>query len=619
MARPKRKIMDAWERQAWSPPPEETIDQWAERSIVLPRGVSAIAGPLTLELTPYLREPLRAVIDPDTEEIVLCTSSQVGKTTFLVIAVLYYIANDPWNVFHIMPTEDEALEVKHERYIPIIKESPALAGLLDPKPRGQLAGDTIRLNGCTVTFRGSRSASGLASKPAKIAIADEIDKWESWTGAEADPLDLLGERLKTFHDAKFLKVSTPTTKDGRIYRDLEISTDERYFVPCPICGHYQVLVFGDGTAGAPGLKWPSKLTAAEIDRGNLAWYECEHCQGRIDEKHKRQMVMGGVWAPKEAKLNLAGKADKKITDKRRRGFHLWAAYSLWPRASWSKIAAKFLESKDAASSLMNFRNSWLADVWHVTLNELGAAHLRERVKPYHQGEVPAGPWTCTVGVDVQQTGSQVYQYYVIRAWGAEGESWLVRCGMVPDWQALYAVLFDSVYRDVNGSRLPTEVVIIDSGFRTDEVYQFCDLYGLWAAKGDSRSRRPYAITETESAQGSGRWIRRLNLNPDYFKGQLHHRIQSGKWHLPEDVPEEYFQQMTAEQVVVDVDKRTGRSRHSWKVVTPGRPNHYFDCEVLALCGAEVLELQWRQARPAAAEESEPSTRRYHAIKSRVFS
>jgi len=618
MAKKKKQVLDQWERDAWRPPPEETIDEWAERSLMLPRSVSSITGPLSLDMTPYLRGPLQAVTNPEVEEVDLCTSSQVGKTMFLIIVTLYYLENDPWNMYHVMPTEDEALELKHERYLPIIKASPSLQALVERSAKGQFVGDVIRLNGCSVTFRGSRSASGLASKPVRIAIADEIDKWERWTGSEADPLDLLGERMKTFHDAKFLKCSTPTTKDGRIWAEMSKSSNERYNVPCPHCGEYQPLVFGDGSRDSPGIKWPEGIRDADrIDQENLAWYECRECHDRIDEKYKRQMVMEGVWAPHTATVDQRGRLSKEATG-RRRGYHIWAGYSLWPKASWSKIVSKFLKSKGAAASLMNFRNSWLGETWQVTVHELKAQHLKDCVQPYKQGTPPKGARTLTVGVDVQRTGANLYQYYVIRAWGADGQSWLVKAGMSADWSALYAVIFDSRYEDQDGNQLGIEVVLIDSGFATDEVYQFCELYGCWASKGDVRSQRPYTPTETETTKGSGRWLRRVNVNSDYYKSHIHGQITSRKWSVAEDTQEEYYNHMTAEQIVSETEKKTGKTRYRWKILTAGRPNHYLDCEVLAQCGADMLELGHRRPAQSTPQPSATEAPAFQRITSKVF-
>ena len=47
---------------------------------------------------------------------------------------------------------------------------------------------------------------------------------------------------------KTVKVSTPTTRDGYIFREYDRSDKRKYYVPCPHCGKYQVFVFGDGAA-----------------------------------------------------------------------------------------------------------------------------------------------------------------------------------------------------------------------------------------------------------------------------------------------------------------------------------------------------------------------------------
>lgn len=592
MGSAKTRIFDPWETEAWLPPPEETIDAWAERCLVLPRGVSSISGPLSFDLTPFIREPLRAVTDPDVEEVVWCTSAQFCKTTFLIVVETYFLKNDPWNMFHIMPSEDEAVELKVERLIPIIMESPELRSLVKKGDRGQFAGDTVRLNGCTITFRGSHSPSALASKPAKIAICDEIDKWDQWAGREADPVALVNERLKTFHDSKLLKCSTPVTKEGRIWQELGTSTNERYHVPCPFCGTYQPLVFGNGAEGAPGIKWPQDVRdPAKIDTENLAWYECVKCQERIEESNKRQMVMDGVWCPRGMKVKPSGKLEGDPPPRRKVGYHGWAAYSLWPKASWSKIAAMFLRSKDKPQDLMNFKNSWLAEPWHVTISELKDAHVRARCSDYWLHELPEGADVVTFGVDVQSTSGRTYQYYVVRAWGQNGQSWLINYGTTTGWAGLYSVVFETDYRQSNGMPATRIQPIVDSGFLAPEVYDWCWENEGIAYKGDARGRRHLDFKEMPRAPESDEMIPFAIADPNFYKTELHRLIrQEDKWFLPRSMDEEYFAHLVAEQQQRVVEKKTGRNKTEWKLKSDGLPNHYFDCEVMNLVAADLAEL-----------------------------
>jgi phage terminase large subunit GpA-like protein len=576
-------------------------------------------GPIDLDLTPYLREPLRAVQDPDVEDIVLCTSSQVAKTTFMVIVSLHTMATEPWNQLVVMPTEDDARELNLERYQPIIMASPELSRFVAGM-RGEFVMDAIRLNGATITFRGSNSPAGLSSKPGKILIADEIDKWPIWSGREASPLDLLGERAKTFHDSKFLMASTPTTPEGLIWRELQDSSNARYHVPCPYCGTYQILEMGGAEPGTPGIKWPrDERNPNRIVSERLAWYECAACAEKIRDHQKPGMVKNGRWVPAGQKL-IAGELVGPSPPRRRVGFHLWAGYGLWPKSSFSQIAARFLQSKDVPSRLQNFRNSWQGEVWRQALDEVKDAHLRACVGEYHQGAAPAGAWLLTAGIDVQSREEVTYLYFVLRAWGRQEESWLVRAGIAEGWGPLYQILFQSRYEAADGAPIPLRMAVVDSGYRTDEVYEFCRRSGCFAYKGAVRAQRHLTI---KGKDVSGANVPFALANPDFFKARLHRLIREpGKFHLPEDLDEEYFSHLVAEQQVLQADKKTGRMRIGWKLLTENRPNHYFDAEVMALVAADILEVSNLAKEPPRGESKpgpdKPDRRARRTIE-RIFS
>jgi len=611
-----------WEVQAWLPPPLETVSDWAERCVRLPGGVSSIPGQLSLEHTPYLRAILDAITDPDTEKVVLDFSTQVGKTTCLIVASLHSMATDPWNQIYVMDSEEHALETKTERFEPIIRESPELAELIDGS--SSFSGKTISINGRTITFRGSHSPGGLASKPVRMAFADEIDKWPAWAGKEADPVDLLEERMKTFHDSTLILASTPTTETGRIQRELERSSNERCFVPCPHCGTYQVLVFGDGSEGQPGIKWPKDVKISTIVDESLAWYECASCHERIEERAKRSMLERHVWAPATCKVTLTGDVVGDMPSKRRRGFHIWAGYALWPKTTWSRIAAKFLQSKGDPSRLMNFKNSWLAETYKVVAGELRSEAIHATKSHYWIGsKLPADADVVTFGVDVQSHREVTYHYYVVRAWGIGGKSWLVGYGTTNGWEQLYSILYESRFETQSGSEATKIMPVIDSGYRTGEVYSFCFANNALAYKGDSRGRKHLTESEIPIAPDSDEMIRLVVCNPDFYKTDLHRLIRTRplRWHIPEQgIDDEYLEHMVAEQPYREVDKKTGMGRIVWKLKTPDLPNHYFDCEIMNLVAAGLAELGTRGVaapiaakppeRPAEPKREQPAPRRY---------
>ena len=73
----------------------------------------------------------------------------------------------------------------------------------------------------------------------------------------------------------------------------------------------------------------------------------------------------------------------------------------------------------------------------------------------------------------------------------------------------------------------------------------------------------------------------------------------GFWHLPEEVSEDYLRQATSEHKIVERD-RSGRPRESWVPVSMGMPNHYWDCEVMALAAADMMGIRLMRAKTPGA-------------------
>ncbi|WP_204267650.1 phage terminase large subunit family protein, partial [Citrobacter koseri] len=63
------------------PKPRLKLSEWAEANLVLPPERSASPGPYRIGDAVFQRGMMDAITDPDNEDIVFITSSQVGKTT----------------------------------------------------------------------------------------------------------------------------------------------------------------------------------------------------------------------------------------------------------------------------------------------------------------------------------------------------------------------------------------------------------------------------------------------------------------------------------------------------------------------------------------------------------
>jgi len=86
--------------------------------------------------------------------------------------------------------------------------------------------------------------------------------------------------------------------------------------------------------------------------------------------------------------------------------------------------------------------------------------------------------------------------------------------------------------------------------------------------------------------------------------------------------------MTAEQRVLETDKKTGQTGYRWKKVIQGAPNHLWDCEVYALAAAHAWGIEHAvystqagentETKGARSEQADPS-RKFKRLAVRLFS
>lgn len=584
-------------RQAWELPRDMTVSEWADQFRVLPELTSAEPGQWSTDRTPYLRGIMNAFTDTSIDDITLMMSTQVGKTECMLNMAGYAVDQDPGPTMWVHTTKDLAREFCDERILPMILSSQVLKNHLTGNP-DDITRQGIMFRRMKLHIGWAMSPSSLASKPVRYLFLDETDKYPRYAGREADPIKLATERTRTFWNRKIVKVSTPTNRDGYIFREFEKSDKRRFHVPCPHCGEYQVLIFKDR------LRWPDDIRDPDlIEAERLAWYECVHCKGRIDDVHKQSMLMKGVWCPDECSVKPDGTIDGILPSTRHRGFWLNALYSPW--LTFSDIAAEFLRSKGAVETLMNFVNSWLGEVFEEKTARTEPDKIRRLALTYESGTVPDGALVLTAGIDVQKD----YMVYAIRAWGYNQESWQVRSGRVEEWEGIIDEVFRSSFaRAGNAEQLQVRLVNIDTGHRTDEVYDLCRSFPGLArpVKGMSRPvGQPFRVGTIDKYPGSGIAIKGglklWHIDTHYFKDKInrlvHHADAGGGriWHLHHRPSKDYCEQFCGEHKILIRDRKTGKVRELWQPVSSHAPAHFWDCEVYAAAAAEMLHVfTWRQ-------------------------
>lgn len=591
----QENILQLWtskERDAWKPPEQITVSEWADKNRVLPAKSSARPGPWKTERVPYLREIMDTFNDPWVWEIDLCFGAQGGKTETLLNCLGYAIDQDPGSALFVQPTESDVEDFSKERIKPTILECTALREKFD---RAESSIQEFHFWGMFLSLSGAGSDSRLASKPIRYIFFDEIDKYPSDSGGQGDPISQASKRQTTFrHNKKTIKSSTPTLTTGRIWREIH-SADilKKYYVPCPHCGKLFKFEFKDPETGEYRLKWPKELTdrydksisLSDFERNEIAeeirenaYYECPHCKGIIEDFQKPEMLRNGEW-------RVEGEIpDRKI---RKVAYHINSIASPWVR--FGDVAAEFIKSKDDPQKLKDFVNQILAEPWEEhAVRYKSDIVFQAQAKKHERLIVPDRTLILTAGVDVQKD----HFYYTIRAWWERVTSCLVDYGLVEYWEDLEEKIVNGRFYTESGQQAIINLCLVDSGYNAHEVYDFCarNAECCLPSKGASANQKsPFIISQIDKSGYQG--LDLAMVDTVYYKDLIFSRMQRpplspGSWSVYQGIGRDYADQICSEQKKQIVRKGPGR-KYTYEPVSEHVKNHLLDCEVYAACAAEI--------------------------------
>lgn len=552
--------------QLMNPPEQITVSEWAEKYRMLDSKTSAIPGPWSNDITPYLVGVMDEFNNYETQKIIFVKPTQVGGTEALQNMIGYIVMQDPAPTMIVYPTEILAKSVSENRLQPMLKITPELAKRFDEN--SQLL--ELQFDGMYLTLAGSNSPSGLASKPIRFVLMDEVDKYPGSSGKEADPIKLAIERTKTFHDKKIYITSTPTLKTGHIWKEKESADIEKhYFVPCPHCGEYIELKFSN-------IRFPDEEDMSYIDRAEFATYVCQECGCIITDADKNNMIRHGEW-------RIVRHNTKYV-----RSVVFWINTLYSPFVRWADIVKEFLTTKDDPETFQNFINSWLAEPWEDTKLKTSAELVLERQTELPEYIVPSWAKLLTAGVDVQESSL----YWSIRAWGDYLTSQNVAHGQALSFDDIDNVM-NAQYMNENGEPMIVNLCLVDSGDQTDMVYDFCATHSDYAlpVKGSSHAQLSnYKLSKVNRPDSKAMGITLVLVDGGAYKDMIVGRMQRpngrGSWMVYKGCDMEYATQVTAEHKVSV--KRGNTTKQVWQTKTNHADNHYLDTEVYNAAAADIL-------------------------------
>lgn len=587
-----RELWQYISKNGLKPLPKTSVSHWADNYRMLSSGISAEPGKWKTSRAPYQKDIMNAFTEPGIHRVVVKSSSQIGKSDMMNNVIGRFAHLDPCAIMMIQPTIDMAQDYSKTRIAPMIRDTKVLNNLFyDVKSRD--ANNTILSKvfpGGRLIMCGANSPAGLASRPIRILLADEVDRFPDSAGTEGDPVDLAAKRMTTFWNSCMGLFSTPTNEGtSRIDEEYLAGTQEEWQHKCPNCGEYHLLRHIDMTVDYKEIKTPSGKKTVIVN--DVKW-RCPHCGFSFSEKEMKQTPQKYISRNADALKNGI------------RSFFVNGFTSPW--MTWTRIMREWLEAKGDPEREKVIMNT----VFGESYKQKGAFEDEQiflRRRESYGAELPNGVLLLTAAIDTQDNRLE----YEVVGWGKEEECWGIRKGIVlgaPNqartWKEIDNIL-DKTYHFADGKGLKVVRTFIDSGGHyTSDVYNYCqkNFYKQrFAIKGRGGPGIPliYKIAKANNAKAP-----LILLGVDDGKQQIMDRLSIDSpgplyFHFPQDegikelsnrgYDDLYFKGIISEHK--KVYKRNGVLREVWETTKNVR-NEPLDLRNYNLACMKSLQPDW---------------------------
>ena len=581
--------------------PSSTVTEWAKEHRVLSRGTTHKPG----RFIPYPMQvaPMDDVTDQAVSEVIMCWAAQTaGKTETLFNIIGYFIHVDPSPILYVLPTDKLGSDYSKERLAPMIRDTPVLKELVrDPRTRD--SGNTVlskTFPGGSIALVGANAPAGLAGRPRRVILLDEVDRFPVSAGTEGDPCALADKRADSFPNAVKVKTSTPTVKGrSRIWSLLEQSDFQKWHARCPRCQAEQVFAWSQ-------VGWPE-------DKPEEAWIECAGCKAKLSDEERVAAVTAGRW-----------KATQPFRGKR--GFWLNGINTLLKKHKGfsnrlHEMASDFLQAKaEGGQALRVWINTFLCECYEEEVDAgVKPDELENRSEDYTPDDIPRAVLMLVAGVDIQKDRIECE----VVGYGPSEERWGIEKKVFDGfleqddvWKNLDEYLLKDFTRD-DGLTLKIDRVFIDMGHAQKRVLEFCAPRlgrGVYPCKGINTAGRtvPPLLPAKPSRNNRAR-IPHWNVGVTVAKTTIYDRLPlpvpgARSMHFPKGYgyDTDHFRQLTTEQRKTRY--KFGQAYSLFEKARASDRNEALDLAVYALAALHSLgRVNWaklEENRKAAAPKPE---------------
>lgn len=564
----------------------EIPSEWMESNFILS---SSYAAPGPLKLFPWQIDIVNSIRYFDF--ILLVAAVQTGKSLIVEMITAYMIATTVHNMLFIYSKKEVIEDVFDERLVPMVKEVEAVRKYWAGDERA-LTKKRIKLMHLVIRIASAGLKSDIATHNAGVVLGDELAKWPVKDFSQLKAIEgrkqasrMMGRQTKTIlctspdndQDPSYIEAHKPGT----------IILEPNY--QCPHCKTWQVFIDSQ-VKERPNKRKQKDHDIERIRRENAAYYECIKCKKEITEMQRLEAAFNVKWMS-ENKIPY----EKLIKDpnRPRRVVFKWSRFV---DTTWTFVDCliAFFSAYQSPNPLEHktYQNEDLAKWVKLYAKKVKDDLLQGKKKKYFMygdnASVPADVLFLMIGIDTQDKGF----YYVVRGYGMNFESWLIRCDWiecdmndknyqnpVKVYECVYNEITRHPYKKKDGKSVPFLAGIIDEGgHRKADVDTICDHWPEMNSYKGSSFKTIQLVERKESGLVQG--------NTENLSRIVGKQMESNFWHLPIDVPKPYLKQVVNEYDEEITDAR-GNKKTKW---TQKDPNHYRSCENYLIGMANILEL-----------------------------
>lgn len=577
-------------RDLWRPDEGGDVVGWLEENIKqipfspMPQGFNP-------KETPWLMEPLRAIVNDEYRLVQIIAPIQSGKSLMAELLSCYILARNPAPTLYLHDTDDNAINWVQTRLKVLWENCPPVKDKIgDAVLKGKV--QSFQTNGISFWCLGAFNPKNLQGRSIRWLVGDETWLWKKGHIAEA-----LARVTSFGWLGKAVFMSQGSFQGDETHEMWNTTTQNEWWFGCPHCGHKQPWTWNQ-------IRFPSdcKLPDGDWDYVKIragVVYECEGCKYHFKDSRASRMEMNAK--------GFYHRRNQNCSDENQ-GYQ-WSALCArnWGKIVEGRLRAEVIkESTGDTKPMSQWVQKQMGDFWadlpdEYDINQvigdfkIGDNWEKEYMielttKRLHNDEalraasIPARFMT----VDVQRNGF----YCLVRMWGPEFESRLYR------WRFIEGELnWEDIKSFQEACGVHSALVFLDCGDRYDDVIRQCGLHGWTALKGDQRVDFLWRVQTNQGVKsiaktyapakmvnvGSG-VVRVHHFSNLGLKDQLFRLRKIKKHMIPNDVGRDYLEQMESEVRVLG-----NNGKPEWRKVGK-RANHLWDCEVMQLVPAMAFGL-----------------------------